>query len=169
MKAGKFFNGWTLLAVILVIIIITGGVVIGLRYSRGQPIEISLAPAPALEGEIYIGGEVNNPGIYPLEAGDSLEDIFRAAGGVTGNTDLSHVELIISGKGEEVTPQKININTAEAWLLAALPGIGDVRARAIVDYRRENGPFRDINELLKVAGMGDATLENIRHLITVGD
>jgi competence protein ComEA len=169
MKAGKFFNGWTLLAVILVVIIITGGVVIGSKYGRGQPIEISLATAPELEGEIYIGGEVNNPGIYPFYTGDSLDEVLRAAGGVTGNADLSRIELIMFGKGEVAAPQKININTAEAWLLAALPGIGDVRARAIVDYRRENGPFRDVNELLKVAGIGNVTLENIRHLITVGD
>jgi competence protein ComEA len=169
MKAGRFFNGWTLLAVILVIIIITGGVVIGSKYSRSQPIEISLATAPEPEGKIYVGGEVINPGIYPLYSGDSLDEVLRAAGGVTGNADLSNIDLIISGKGEVAALQKININTADAWLLAALPGIGDVRAKAIVDYRRENGPFRDVNELLEVTGMGNVTLENIRHLITVAD
>jgi competence protein ComEA len=169
MKAGRFFNGWTLLAVILVIIIITGGVVIGSKYSRSQPIEISLATAPEPEGKIYVGGEVINPGIYPLYSGDNLDEVLQAAGGVTGNADPSYIELIISEKGEGETPQKININTADAWLLAALPGIGDVRAKAIVDYRRENGPFRDVNELLEVTGMGNVTLENIRHLITVAD
>ena len=169
MKAGRFFNDWTLLAVILVIIIITGGVVIGSKYSRSQPIEISLATTPVPEGKIYVGGEVINPGIYPLYSGDSLDEVLRAAGGVTGNADLNHIELILSGRDDGMTSQKVNINTAEAWLLAALPGIGDVRAKAIVDYRREYGPFRDINELLEVTGMGNVTLENIRHLITVAD
>ena len=169
MKAGRIFNGWTLLAVILVVIIITGGVVIGSRFSRSQPIEISLAPAPELEGSIYVGGEVNSPGIYPLYTGDNLDEVIRAAGGVTGNADITHVALLVSGNGEGVTPQKVNINTAEAWLLAALPGIGDIRARAIVDYRRENGLFRDVNELLKVNGLGAVTLENIKHLITIAD
>jgi competence protein ComEA len=169
MKAGRFFSGWTLLAAILVVIIITGGVVIGSKYGRSQPIEISLYPAPVLEGEIYIGGEVSNPGIYPLEGGDTLKDVIQAAGGVNDNADLSHIELIISEKGEVAALQKVNINTADAWLLAALPGIGDVRAKAIVAYRRENGPFRDVNELLKVTGIGNVTLENIRDLITVGD
>jgi competence protein ComEA len=65
--------------------------------------------------------------------------------------------------------QKININTAGAWLLAALPGIGEARAGAIIAYRTENGPFRDINELLNVPGIGEATLENIRDLVTVAD
>lgn len=169
MNAGRLFNAWTLLAAILVLIIIIGGVVIGSKYSRGQPTETSLTPSPELNGTIYIDGEVSNPGVYPLCTGDTLEDVIQAAGGVTGNADLGHIELIISGKGDVAALQKVNINTADAWLLAALPGIGDVRALAIVDYRRENGPFRDINELLKVDGLGAVTLENIKHLITVAD
>jgi len=167
MKAGRFFNGWTLLALVLVVIIITGGVVIGSKYSRSQPIEISLAPPHELEGKIYIGGEVNNPGIYPLYTGDSLDEVIRAAGGVTGNADLTYIELIVSGQGEGAMPQKININTAEAWVLAALPGIGDVRAQAIIAYRQQKGLFRDINELLNVEGIGPVTLDNIRDFITV--
>jgi competence protein ComEA len=169
MKAGRFFSRWTLVVAILVVIIIAGGVVIGSKYSRSQLVEISLNPAPAPAGEIYIGGEVINPGIYPFYVGDSLDEVLRAAGGVTGNADLSYIELIVSGKGEVAGPQKVDINTADAWLLAALPGIGDVRAQAIVDYRHKNGPFRDVNELLNVEGLGAVTLENIRDLVTVGD
>jgi competence protein ComEA len=152
-----------------VAVIITGGVVIGSKNGRSQPVEISLNPAPAPEGEIYIGGEVNNPGIYPFYAGDSLQEVLRAAGGLTGNADPGCIELLIPGKGQVAEFQKVNINTADVWLLAALPGIGEVRARAIIAYRLENGPFRDINELLNVEGLGAVTLENIRDLITVGD
>jgi competence protein ComEA len=152
-----------------VAIIIAAGVIIGLKYPRSRPVEISLPPAPAPVGNIYIGGEVNNPGIYPVAAGDTLEDVVRAAGGFTGNADPSSVELIVPGQGEVAELQKININTAADWLLAALPGIGDVRAGAIVAYRERNGPFRDINELLNVDGFGPATLENIRDLITAVD
>lgn len=169
MKADRFFNRWSLLAVVLLIIIIAGGVVIGLDYRRSQPIEIQISPTPAPEGEIYVGGQVHNPGIYPFYAGDNIEDILRAAGGVTANADLSQIELNIPEKGEVAELQKININTADAWLLAALPGIGDVHAAAIVAYRQQNGPFRDINELLNVEGIGAVTLERIRNLITVGD
>ncbi len=169
MKAGRFFNRWSVLAVALVIIIIAGGTVIGLDYRPGQPIEIQMSSAPAPAGEIYVGGEVNNPGIYPFSANDTVEDILRAAGGVTDNADLSQVELDIPEKGMAAELQKININTADAWLLAALPGIGDVRAQAIIAYRQQNGPFRDINELLNVEGFGAVTLDKIRDLITVGD
>jgi competence protein ComEA len=169
MKSGRLFNRWSLVASILVIIIIAGGVVIGLNYRGSQPIAITMSPASVPEGEIYIGGEVNNPGIYPFYAGDSLEDILRAAGGVTGDADLGHVELNIAAKGTVAELQKVNINTADAWLLAALPGIGDVRSQAIITYRQQYGPFRDINELLNVEGIGAVTLDNIRDLITVTD
>jgi competence protein ComEA len=169
MKAGRLFNRWSLVAAVLVIIIIAGGVIIGLNYRQSQPIAITLSPAPVPQGEIYIGGEVNNPGIYSFYADDGLEDILRAAGGVTGNADLSHIELNIVEKGAVVELQKVNINTAEAWLLAALPGIGDVRAQDIITYRQQRGPFRDINELLNVEGIGAVTLDNIRELITVTD
>ena len=71
--------------------------------------------------------------------------------------------------GEEIQPQRININRAEAWLLEALPGIGETRAQAIIDFRNQNGVFHNINELLKVKGIGVTTYEQIKHLITVAD
>lgn len=169
MKAGSFFNGWTFLAVALVVVIIAGGVVIGVEYPRSRAVEISLAPTPTSEGEVYVGGEVAGPGLYPYYAGDTIEDILRAAGGVTDDADLSHIELDVTGKGKAAAVQKININTADVWLLAALPGIGEARAQTIVAYRQENGPFRDVNELLNVAGIGTGTLEKIRDLITVAE
>jgi competence protein ComEA len=169
MKAGSLFNRWSVLAVALVVIIIAGGVVIGQNYRPGQPIEITLSSIPTPEGEIYVVGGVNNPGIYPFYAGDDIQDILRAAGGLTADADISQIRLSVPEKGEVAELQKININTADVWLLAALPGIGDVRAEAIVAYRSENGPFRDINELLNVEGIGTVTLEKIRDLITVGD
>lgn len=169
MKASRFFSGWTVAAILLAAIIIAGGVVIWSKYSRSQAIEISMPPGPELKGSIYVGGEVNNPGYYPLRAGDGIEDILQAAGGITDGADLNHVELIIYSPDERDTPQKVNINRAEAWLLAALPGIGEVRAQAIIDYRSQHGQFRDINELLKVDGLGEVTFERVKHLITVAE
>jgi competence protein ComEA len=168
-KAGRFVNGWTLAAAVLAVIIIAGGVYIGVKYHRDTAVEITIPAGRTVQGTVYIGGEVNNPGSYPLYPGDSFDDLVRAAGGVTDNADLSHIELDIAGKGEAAAPQKVDINTADVWLLAALPGIGEVRAQAIVDYRGRNGPFRDIREILKVEGLGDITFERIKDLITVGD
>jgi competence protein ComEA len=166
---GRFINCWTLIVVILVAIIVAGSIVISSRFSRSQSVEISIVPDRELQGEIYIGGEVNNPGFYPLEAGDTVEDIIRVAGGTTDSADLSWLELHVPAVAGEAQPQKVNINRAEVWLLEALPGIGAVRAKAIIDYRQQNGPFRNINELVKVEGIGTDTYEKIRHLITVAD
>ena len=67
---------------------------------------------------------------------------------------------------EEQTVEKVNINTADAEELTTLPGIGEVLAQRIVDYRRENGAFREPEELLNVSGIGEKTLEAIRECIT---
>lgn len=121
-----------------------------------------------VEGEIYIGGAVGSPGAYPLRAGDSIEALVQAAGGTTSSANLSGLKLYIPREGEQ-EPQKVDINRAEVWLLEALPGIGETRARAIIAYRERNGPFRNINELTRVEGIGVATCEQIKHLITVAD
>lgn len=67
------------------------------------------------------------------------------------------------------TEGKININTAYAELLDTLPGIGPVLAQRIVDYREQNGPFRDVSELSMVEGIGNEKLIGIYDLVTVED
>ncbi len=167
MTASRFI--WIAIVILLVAIIAAGSLLIWSRYSRSQNIEISIVPERELRGEIYISGEVNNTGLYPLQAGDSVEDILQMAGGTTDNADLNRLKLHVPEFAERELPQRVNINRAEAWLLAALPGIGEVRAQAIVDYRQQNGPFHNTDELLKVEGIGTAVYEKIRHLITVTD
>ena len=138
--------------------------------SQGEPIEISLhTTSPQIVGQIYIGGAVNNPGFYPLEAGDTIEELIQAAGGTTDGADLSQIELRIPQPGEAEEIQKININYAPAWLLEALPGIGPSKAQAIIDYREQNGGFSDIVEITKVPGIGESIYNDIKDFITVGD
>lgn len=169
MTASRQINYWTVSVILLVAIITIGSIVIWLRSGRSQPIEITIAPEPELTGEIYVGGGVNNPGFYPLNAGDILVDIIQAAGGTTDSADLSQLKLHIPNTGEAAQTQKVNLNTAEAWLLEALPGIGPTRAQAIIDYRQQNARFDSTTELLQVEGIGAATYEKIKHLITVAD
>jgi len=142
-------------------IIAIGGIVAWSRYSPSQPVEISMSPGQQVQGGIYIGGAVNSPGFYPLTAGDSMEGLIQAAGGTTSSANLSQLELYIPEVGEEEQPQKIDINRAEVWLLEALPGIGETLAQRIVDYRQQNGPFNNIKELMKVAGIGTTTYEQV--------
>ena len=169
MTAGKLSRLWTLITVFLIVVIIIGGIVAWQKYSPPQPVEISLPPSPELTGKVYLGGAVSNPGFYPLKSEDSLEALIQAAGGTTDNADLTGLKIYIPRVGEEQQPQKIDINRAEAWLLETLPGIGQSKAQAIIDYRQQNGAFSNINEIAKVPGIGPAIYEQIKHMITVAD
>jgi len=158
------------ITVFLLIAAIAGGIMLGLQRSRNQPTEIVLSHTepPRQNGEVYIGGTVANPGIYPWKEDDTLQALLSAAG-VEPGADLGHIEVYIPQAGETASIQKIDINRAESWLLDALPGIGEVLAQRIVDYRSTNGPFQRIEDLLKVSGIGSATIENMRDFITVSD
>ncbi len=163
---------WTTVAILFLIAVLCGGVVLLFnRSGEGQPLEISLpAPASPLQREVYIGGAVTNPGLYALKGDDSLEDILRAAGGLTADAYPNKVRIYVPPVGESsVQPQKINLNKAEAWLLQALPEIGEARAQAIIDYRTRYGPFRSIKGLTKVEGIGSTTFERVKDLVTVKD
>jgi len=160
---------WTLSIILLIAVIIIGGIIVWSRYSPAHRIEISLPPSQELEGEIYLGGAVSNPGFYPLKSGGSLEALIQAAGGTTDNADLDRLELYIPSIGEKEGPQKIDLNRAEAWLLEALPDIGKGRAQAIINYRQTNGAFGNITEITNVEGIGPSTYEQIKELITVAD
>jgi competence protein ComEA len=131
--------------------------------------EISLSThAPLTLGNIYVGGAVKNPGLYPLLPDDSLQNLIQAAGGLQSGADISQITLSIPDPTSTSSAQCININTAESWLLDALPGIGPTTANAIVAYRETSGPYRTLDDLLKVKGIGPSTLDKIRDFISVG-
>ncbi len=169
MTASKLNLFWTVTIVLLIVITVIGGILVWSSCSPGQRIDISLPQSQEPPGKIYIDGAVTNPGLYPLTTSDTIEALIQAAGGTTGNADLSELKLYVAEIGQEREPQRININRAEAWLLEALPGIGPTLAQRMVDYREQNGPFLNINELTEVEGIGTTKYEQIKHLITVAD
>ena len=61
----------------------------------------------------------------------------------------------------------VNINTADTALLMTLPGIGETRARAIIEYRESCGSFTCIEDLMKVSGIGKAIFEKLKEKVTV--
>lgn len=62
----------------------------------------------------------------------------------------------------------VNVNTAEHTELAELPGVGDTLAQRMIDYRREHGPFRSLNDLKQVKGIGEKTLEHLTPHVSFG-
>ena len=67
------------------------------------------------------------------------------------------------------SPPKIDLNSAGIDELNELPGIGEVLAQRIVDYRSEHGPFHSLDELTNVSGIGKSVIERIANLVTYGD
>ncbi len=146
---------------------------------------------------VHAAGAVRTPGLYRLDGGARVADLVDAAGGPADDVDLDRVNLaapLVDGQrvyvprlGEEVPPAvgtggagpgetgsggasvgPVALNTATVDELDTLPGVGPTTAQAIVDHRTRNGPFRSVEDLLEVRGIGPAKLEALRDLVTVG-
>lgn len=159
----------------------TGGVEIVLPPSAATS-EAAATPAPI---RVYVSGAVNSPGVYTLPHSSIAEDALQQAGGPAEDADLTFVNLAaplqdgqqlhVPAVGQEPLPTVpvsslpllVNVNTAGTDELETLPSIGPVTAANIVAYREEHGPFRTVDALLFVPGIGPATLEKIRGFITV--
>ena len=148
----------------------------------------SAGPSPEVVILVDVAGWVRRPGVYEFDEGARVIDAIDAAGGARSGALLESlnlaapladgIQILVPREGETVAPPAsggsvvgvaglINVNTAATTELEELPGVGEVIAQAIVDYRTENGPFASVDQLLDVSGIGDATLENIRELVTV--
>jgi competence protein ComEA len=138
---------------------------------------------------VDVAGWVRRPGVYEFADGARVIDALDAAGGARPGAVLSSLNLaaplvdgtqVLVPKESQSPPTTetgtgtvsgatglVNVNSATNVELETLPGIGEVIAQAIVDHRTENGPFTSVDQLVDVSGIGDATLENIRELVTV--
>ena len=180
---------------LVILAAIAGGVLLLVRSSSDGGVEIVLpkpTATPVVELKAYISGAVRNPGVYDVNEGDRLVHLVEAAGGVTDVADLSAVNLAakvrdedhwhIPRPGEKVaagspaSPSaqrslsesgRIDINTADVRELTNLPGIGEIIAQRIIDYRDANGPFSNVEDLLAVRGIGPNILAGIRDRVEV--
>ena len=80
------------------------------------------------------------------------------------------VQPVLAAKsvaGKASVQSRVNVNAADSSALTTLPGIGKVTAERIVAYRTQHGPFKSVDDLVLVKGVGRKTLEKIRPLVTI--
>ena len=160
---------------------------IGLEETDGQAETDISAPTPTSRAEIcvYVCGCVNSPGVYRLSQDARVYEALEAAGGAAKDADTDGMNLAqplsdgervyVPVQGEEQVSEAgtgagvslININQASAADLVTLPGIGQAKANAIINYRLQHGGFSAKEELLEVPGIKEGIYDQIEALITV--
>jgi competence protein ComEA len=144
---------------------------------------------------VAAAGAVAKPGVYRVAAGARVIDVVQAAGGPTPDADVDRINLAAKvadgdrvyvprkgevgdgavagasssglGTGSSGAAAVVDLNTANAAQLEALPGVGPATAQAILDYRTQHGRFRSVNELLEVRGIGEAKMAQLRPHVRV--
>ena len=135
---------------------------------------------------VSVVGSVSRPGLVTLPEGARVADAVAAAGGLLPDADPASVNLAaVVADGQQVVvglpgapgaagttggatgSGPVDLNTATATDLDALPGIGPVLAQRIVEHRERNGPFRTVEQLDDVPGIGPATYTELAELVTV--
>ncbi|WP_370694155.1 ComEA family DNA-binding protein [Oceanobacter sp. 1_MG-2023] len=106
------------------------------------------------------------PGLTDLSGAQPPQPQKQGAALLAVNDSSGNTPSAVEATTTTAMASKININTASVDALTHLQGIGTVKAEAIVRYRQENGPFNSIEDLAQVRGIGSATIEKNRWLVT---
>ena len=145
-----------------------------LATGRSEPPAFTSTPGQdaALPRKVYVSGAVENPGVYDFQQGDRVEQAIELAGGSAANADLARINLAVllvdeqqvhvpeQGGAAGESP-KIDLNRAQLDEITTLDGIGPVSAEKLIAYRRLNGPFRSLDDLL-AAGLTRSQVEKIK-------
>jgi competence protein ComEA len=161
--------------------------------STGGAAAYGAGPAGAGTVTVDVVGRVRRAGVVRLPAGSRVIDAVQAAGGAAPGADLAAVNLArkvvdgeqvripapgdppppaatAGGTGTATPPSPagpVDLNTATVEQLDALPGVGEVTANRIIAYRTAH-PFRSVEELRQVDGIGDRRFATLKDLVTVG-
>jgi len=164
-----------------------------LTEPRPAPAAVSASPAAGSSVVVHVLGKVKHPGVITLPSGSRVAEAIKAAGGVrpgarTGTLNLAR--KLVDGEqipvgvprptpppGEAASPgapgasgapgTPLDLNTATADQLDALPGVGPVLAQRIVAYRTQHGGFRSVEQLQEVSGIGARRFADLEPMVRV--
>jgi competence protein ComEA len=174
-------------AAALVLLVVAGRTLAGAGTATSQPpaalVPERAAAAPKLV--VHVAGAVRRPGLYRLAEGKRVADAVARAGGATAPADTAAINLAApladgmqvlvprrvpvaaAAQGQAAgPPARVSLGSATVEQLDALPGIGPVTAKKIVDYRSAHGGFRSVDDLDAIPGIGPARIEQLRELVS---
>jgi len=155
---------------------------------RGAPVQLKPPPGP-VPIQVHVSGEVNQSGVVELPPGSRVFEAIEAAGGfsVAADSDSLNLAAVLEDGQRVFVPAKrepgdeaggveeppavivypIDLNSADQPTLETLPGIGPEKAKAIIAFRMVNGPFRTLEDLDAVEGIGPAIIADIEELVVI--
>ena len=160
----------------------------GSDRAAGATAPVEIAPRAARAMLVHVAGAVRHPGVYRMHDGDRIQDAVKRAGGARGAADLNAINLAakVADGQQVVVPRRgtaasvagptsaaghdgaapphgpISLNSATAEQLDTLDGVGPATAQKILDYRRQHGGFRSIEDLGQIPGIGPKRLAALR-------
>lgn len=133
---------------------------------------------------IHISGFVLRPGVYNVDEGTRVHQVIALAGGFLDEADRDFLNLamevtdgmkiqvysvdeVLELNNHQDKKNIININFATKEELMNLPGIGEAKAKSIIEYRESNGLFKEIDEIKNISGIKENAFDKIKDLITI--
>ena len=192
MKLPEISRQQAIVICVLVLVLLVGaGKLLGARHPavqrRAQVKLVGATSGSRAQLLVDVSGAVRRPGVYKLSAGSRINDALLKAGGETEKADLTLVnraasltdgqQVLVpekvtataaatsSGGSAPATTAPVRLNSATLEQLDELPGVGPSTAQRIIDYRTANGPFKSVDELDSVSGIGPAKLAELRDLV----
>jgi competence protein ComEA len=155
------------------------------------PTSVKIERPASTAALVHVAGAVRHPGVYRLRDGDRVKDAVERAGGARAGADVNAINLAAkvadgqqvvvprrgaaapaagdAGAGEgaagAATQPPVSLNSATAAQLDTLDGVGPATAQKILDWRREHGGFRSIDDLGEVPGIGPKRLAALREKV----